>query len=131
MSFPYQMVHYSKSSLPLCTIYILVKNERIPVRVLVDSGATDTVLPLNVAIDAGFEIPERLTPQVQYGGSQANGVEINTYFEIGGRRLSADFKYVEKLEFPYGLLGRRGVFNKFNEVAFSERPKCPLVEFRW
>ena len=130
MSFPYENEERLKRKLPLCKIYLLGKNNRVPVRVLIDSGATDTILPINAAMDAGIKIPKLDFP-IQYGGGQTNGVRIRTYFEIGARRLHADIVFVEKLEFPYGLLGRKGVFDEFNEVAFSERPLYPFVEFRW
>ena len=42
-----------------------------------------------------------------------------------------DVVFVERLEFPYALLGRRGVFAQFREVAFIEKSNPPRVEFRW
>ena len=112
ITFPYILVN-RYGLLPMFDIFVIGRNnERIKTRVLVDSGATDIILPLSIAIDAGFKIPDPLDLPVQYGGSQTRGIRIETYFNIGTRRLHADIIYAERL-------------------AFSERPQYPLIEFRW
>jgi hypothetical protein len=127
----YRIIYGKNYLLPICDIFVLGRNKRIPCEVLIDTGADYSILPLNVATDAGFEIPERLNYRVDYGSSKTHGVKIKTFFEIGPRRLSADFLFVERLDFPYGLLGRITLFNQFNEISFCERLQSPKVEFQW
>ena len=127
MSFPYDL----RYMLPICEIRVLGRYARIPARVLIDSGAEYTILPSSIAVDAGLDVPPQPNFRIQYGGSQSQGFKIRTYFEIGSDILNADIVYVEEPpQFPYGLLGRKGVFNRYNEVAFSERTRNRAVEFR-
>ena len=49
------------------------------------------------------------------------GRRVRAYIELEQRRWGAEIVFVERLDLPYGLLGRRGVFAQFNEVAFLER----------
>ena len=53
------------------------------------------------------------------------------YIELEQQRLDTEIVFVERLDLPYGLLGRRGVFSRFNEVVFLERVRPPRLELRW
>ena len=59
------------------------------------------------------------------------GRRVRAYIELEQQRLDTDIVFVERLDVPYGLLGRRGVFSRFNEVVFLEKIRTPRVEFRW
>lgn len=97
---------------------------------LVDTGAVYSVFPISAAHDAGIGLAARANFEVQYGSGKEPGWLAKAYIEIDGRRWATEIVFVERLDFPYGLLGRRGVFNQFNEVAFTERVASPKVEFR-
>ena len=56
---------------------------------------------------------------------------MKVYVQLGDKRWNAEVIFVERLAFSYGLLGRKGIFNQFNEVTFLEKSKVPRVEFRW
>jgi hypothetical protein len=122
--------YHSHGLLPLCEVIILGKTRRVPVRAVIDSGATHPIFPMSAAEDAGMDLSRGKPIQMAFGGSGAPGRLIETYVEIARRRFRLEIVFVEQLTIGYALLGRRTFFNQFNEVAFIERIKTPRVEFR-
>ena len=98
---------------------------------VVDSGALCPVFPLRAAEDAGLVLPAASNFRIQYGGSVTLGRRVRVYIELEHRRWDTEIIFVEKLDLPCGLLGRRGVFGQFSEVVFLERIQTPRVELRW
>jgi hypothetical protein len=128
MRIDYQL--HSTGLLPLCEVVILGKTRRVPVRAVIDSGATHPIFPTSAAEDAGIDLSRgRLFP-IAFGASNSAGRLIETYVEIAHRRFRLEIVFVERLSIGYALLGRKTFFNQFNEVAFIERIKTPRVEFR-
>ena len=117
--------------MPLCDVYLIGPKDRARVTAAVDSGALYSVFPLRAAEDAGLVLPTVANFPIQYGGSVTLGRRVRAYIELEYRRWSTEIVFVEKLDLPYGLLGRRGVFGQFNEVAFLEKIRTPRVELRW
>jgi hypothetical protein len=116
--------------MPICDVILLGPRGRTSVRALVDSGAVYSVFPMKAAEDAGIILMGGQRMSLQYGGSTEPGMKVSVYLLLSGRRHRADVVFVERLEFPYGLLGRTGLFAQYNEVCFLERLKTPRVEFR-
>jgi hypothetical protein len=100
------------------------------VRVVVDSGATHPFFPEGAAVDAGVDLSKARPMPVTFAGSTTSGKLVETYVEILDRRLRVEVCFVEDIKLGYALLGRRTVFNQFNEVAFVERVAAPRVELR-
>lgn len=96
-----------------------------------DSGALLPIFPRRAAEDAGVSLPDAPNFPIQYGGGVEQGRRVRAYIEIRQRRLDVEIVFVERLELPYALLGRRGIFGYFNEVAFLEKVATPRVELRW
>jgi hypothetical protein len=130
VSYDYQILVGDRFPRPICEIKLYGSKRAVPQRVLVDSGAEYTIFHESVAEDLGIELANGQRMPVQYGGSTAFGTLVDTVIEVGGCRFRVDAIYVERLDFPYGLLGRRCVFSRFNEVVFLEKLKTPRVEFR-
>jgi hypothetical protein len=128
MRFDYQL--HSTGLLPLCEVIILGKERRVPVRAVIDSGATHPIFPMSAAEDAGIDLQRGGNFPITFGGSQTHGRLCETYVEIVGRRFKLEIVFVERLILGYALLGRRTFFNQFNEVAFIERIRTPRVELR-
>lgn len=129
-SFQYRIVRGSPHLLPVCDVYVLGRQGRARVTALVDTGAVYCFFPVSAAHDAGIQLPTRSNFEVHYGSGKEPGWLTRAYIEIDRRRWETEIVFVERLDFPYGLLGRRGVFNQFNEVTFTERIASPKVEFR-
>lgn len=130
---PYQ-IRWSPSGLeylPLCNVVLLGKQRRVPVPAVVDSGAVFPIFPLDAARDAGIDANKGRPCSVIFGGSTESARLVDCFFEIGGHRLRSEVAFVREIKLGYALLGRRGVFSKFNEVAFIERWANSRVELRW
>lgn len=131
LSLPYRTALGRPELLPLCDVYLIGPKERARVTSVVDSGALYSVFPLRAAEDAGLSLPAAANCPIQYGGSVTLGRRVRAYIELEQRRWGAEIVFVERLDLPYGLLGRLGVFAQFNEVAFLERIQPARIELRW
>jgi hypothetical protein len=131
LGLPYRFMLGRGDLLPLCDVYLIGPATRALVTALIDSGAVYPVFPERAAEDAGITLPKVRRFTVQYGGGTSAGTLARVYIELVGRRWETDIVFVERLDPPYALLGRRGVFARFNEIAFLERVPTPRVELRW
>jgi hypothetical protein len=130
-SHPYKIQAGRPDLLPLCDLHVIGPKGRVLQRIVFDSGAEFPIFPRRAADDAGIMLPSAPNSWVQFGGSIAQARRHPTYLELDGHRWAVDVWFVDRLELPYALLGRRGVFSQFNEVAFIERIRQPRVELRW
>lgn len=127
---PYRIVFGQAHLLPLCEIDLIGRSGRVPILALVDTGAEISVFPRKAAEDAELSLPPAPNDRVRFGGSLAPAWRLRAVLEMNEERWAADVFFVERIEFPYALLGRRGVFARFKEVSFVERTAEPRVEFR-
>ena len=128
---PHRIVAGRTELLPLCDVDVLGSRGRQPVTCVVDTGAMYPVLLAQVAEDVGLSLPKSPNFTIQYGGSVEFGRLIRVYIELERQRFDTEIVFVENLPFHYGLLGRRGVFSRFNEVVFVEKVATPRIELRW
>ncbi len=89
------------------------------------------IFPRKAGEDAGIDLSGLPDQDVQYAGSREPAWVRRAYFALGEHTFDLDIWFVERLDFPYAVLGRRGFFAKFREVAFLERIATPRVELRW
>ena len=131
-SHPYRIVAGEKYLLPICSLTLLGPGTsgRASLDVLVDTGATFSVFPNRAAEDVGLPLPRSPNFPLRFGSSVLPGRRTTAYVELDGRRFRTDVVFVERLLFRFALLGRRGIFARFREVAFLERRPSPAVEFR-
>lgn len=120
---PYRFLFGRTDLLPLCDVHVLGPRGRTRVQVVVDSGAFEPVFHVGVADDAGISLTRSALVRVEYGGSTTLGRRTRVHIELEQHRFDTEIIFVEQLVLPYGLLGRRTIFNKFNEVVW--------VELRW
>jgi predicted aspartyl protease len=128
---PYRIIFGTRDLLPLCDVQVLGPRGRARVTSVLDTGAVYSVFPARVAEDVGLPLPKSPNFTIQYGGSVTFGRRIRGHIELEQRRLDTEIVFVERLDLPYGLLGRRGIFSRFNEVVFLEKVRTPRVELRW
>jgi hypothetical protein len=88
--------------------------------VYVDSGATFTVIGAGEARDMGIDWQSGRRQMIVVG----DGSFIPTFFhdlpvQIGGIEITAPIGFSERLGVGFNLLGRTGVFNRF-EVCFND-----------
>jgi hypothetical protein len=130
----YRVVLGEPYPLPICDVYLLGPSGRIHVQAVVDSGAVRPIFPLKAAVDAGIDLSKAPSHPVQYGASRTPGWILPVRLDFGedDLRLDTSVVFVERLELPYGLLGRVGFFDRFNEVAFLHRSaRNPSFQLRF
>ena len=117
---------------PLCDIMLLGEKGPTPIQALVDSGAVRPIFPMKAAEDAGIDLAKGIEHPIQYGWSDTPGRICRVRFQLSeGTEIESSVVFVERLQFPYGLLGRVGFFDRFDEVNFVHRDKRrPYVVFR-
>ena len=125
---PYRFQLGRTELLPLCDVHVLGSRGRTRVQAVF---AFEPMFHVGVADDAGISLTRSALVSVQYGGSTTLGRRTRVRIELEQHRFDTDILFVERLNFPYGLLGRRGIFSQFNEVVFLEKVYPPRVELRW
>jgi hypothetical protein len=130
----YRAVIGESFPVPLLDVFLLGSSGRVQISALVDSGAFRSVFPLTAAEDAGIDLSKAFRQKVRYGVSGSDGWVVPVRLELGedGPKIDASALFVERLEFPYALLGRIGFFDRFNEVAFIHKSgRNPRFELRY
>jgi hypothetical protein len=125
MDIPYSIIFGEPTLRPMGRVYLLGRTKRVLVNVLIDSGADYCVFPEKAAQDAGIVLPDH-NRRVNFGDRWQEGKFVRTWFQIGEKRIATDVLFMN-LRFPYGLLGRKGVFSQFREVAFMEKTEPKIV----
>jgi hypothetical protein len=117
---------------PICDVSIFGRDRRVLVEAIIDSGAARPIFHRSSAEDAGIDLSNALRFPIQYGGSKTDGRIARVRVRLGadGPQIDTSVVFVDHLELPYGLLGRIGIFDRFNEIAFLHKLRNPRVEFR-
>jgi hypothetical protein len=117
---------------PTCSLSLLgpAAPGRTPIEALIDSGATVSVFHRSAADSVGIELPRAHNYRIGYGGSTVPGWKQRVTLDMRGQRWTCDVVFVDRLAFPYSLLGRSGVFPRWKEVTFVEQQSPAFVEFR-
>ena len=115
IEFPYTF--HKGYMMPIIPISIL--NHRT--WVLVDSGATFTILNINDARRIGIDWEQGKQQMIVVG----DGSFIPTYFhdlsiKIGEWQINAPIGFSERLGVGFNLLGRAGIFTEF-QVCFNDK----------
>ena len=118
--------------LPIRSLYLLGPKApgRTPIDALVDSGAYYSVFHRSAAEDVGIGLPLAPNFHIKYGSGISPGWKVSAHIELDGRRINPQIVFVDQLPFAYSLLGRFGVFTRYNEVSFVESTSPSVVEFR-
>ena len=111
--------------LPLLHVRLIGKNERFRTIALIDSGATVTFIPPELADAAGFDFVHKDVPAEGAGGSFMNDIcsfliEILKGSEVVHRMKGDAFVPKEANRVPYVVLGRDYLFRVY-DITFRER----------
>lgn len=117
IAFPYTL--HKGYRLPIIPVTILSHR----VWVFVDTGATFTILNIDDAHRMGIEWDRGRSQMIVVG----DGSFIPTYFhdlsiQIGQWQMTAPVGFSERLGVGFNLLGRTGVFDRF-QVCFNDRAR--------
>jgi hypothetical protein len=131
MRFDYRIVPQEPHPVPLVELLLYGPRDTVVIPAVVDSGAVRPIFPRQAADDAGIALPASPNSRIQYGIGPTRAWLARAEVSLGERRWRVEVSFVERLELGYALLGRRGVFGQFNEVAFAEKVAVPQLVFRW
>lgn len=114
---------------PIVDVYLLGPHGKVQLEALVDTGAVRPIFPQKAAADAGIKLSATANDWIQYGSGVTLARRRSVSIGLGDHMWQTDVSFVERLDLPYALLGRVGVFSEFGVVKFIERTDRPRVEF--
>lgn len=100
---------------PIIKIGIIkgVDNQPLEYEVLIDSGADECVLPIELAEIAQIDLANTETKEFRgIGGGVATGYKKQVTILLGGSQYSTPVYFSSGIK-GYGILGQRGFFEKF------------------
>jgi hypothetical protein len=95
-----------------------------------DSGAFYSIFKTGLAAQLGLDLSrakERMF--VVADGSFIPAKIVKVPIEIGGRRKIAEVAFSDRLNIGFNLLGRKDIFEAFDEIIFRESSR--EIELRW
>ncbi|MBI5098843.1 MAG: hypothetical protein HZB30_06345 [Nitrospirae bacterium] len=127
--FPYQLIN--KRHIPVIPLILHgSRNTKIRTEAFVDSGATFSIFNVDIAKSLMLNLKNAREQFFVVGdGSFIPAKVIKIPVEIGNEKIISDIAFSEKLNIGFNLLGRKGIFEYFDEIAFNEKAK--EVIFRW
>jgi len=124
----YQLLY--RRWLPIIPVVLNWRGVSVRSEGYLDSGAFYSIFKISIAAELGLDISrakERMF--VVADGSFIPAKLIKLPIEIGGRRKIAEVAFSDRLNIGFNLLGRKDVFEGFDEVIFREARR--EVELRW
>lgn len=126
--FPYKLLY--RRWLPIIPVLLTWRGLSLRSEAYLDSGAFYSIFKIGVAAQLGVDLSrgkERMF--VVADGSFIPARIMKMPIEIGGKRKIADIAFSDRLNISFNLLGRKDVFDAFDEVVFKESSR--EVEVRW
>ena len=124
----YQLLH--RRWLPIIPVLLKWRTVSVQSEAYLDSGAFYSIFKINVAAELGLDLSrakERMF--VVADGSFIPAKLVKLPVDVGGRRKIAEVAFSDRLNIGFNLLGRKDIFESFDEVIFRESRK--EIELRW
>ena len=124
----YQLLY--RGWLPIIPVILTWRGRSLQSEAYLDSGAFYSIFKINVAAELGLDLSrarERMFTVAD--GSFIPAKLVKLPIEIAGRRRIAEVAFSDQLNIGFNLLGRKDVFEGFDEVIFRESRR--EVELRW
>ncbi len=124
----YQLLH--RRWLPIIPVLLKWRVVSVQSEAYLDSGAFYSIFKISVAAELGVDLSrakERMF--VVADGSFIPAKLVKLPVEIGGRRKIAEVAFSDRLNIGFNLLGRKDIFESFDEVIFRESRR--EIELRW
>ena len=115
--------------MPIIPITLHGKEKKLEVEAYVDSGATYSIFEFEILKDLEIDISDSQRYMFVVGdGSFIPGEVVRIPVQIGEHKFFAQVAFSEKQNVGFNLLGRKSIFEEFQEVIFRENQK--EIEFR-
>ena len=124
----YQLLH--RRWLPIIPVLLKWRTVSVQSEAYLDSGAFYSIFKISVAAELGIDLSrakERMF--VVADGSFIPAKLVKLPVDVGGRRKIAEVAFSDRLNIGFNLLGRKDIFESFDEVIFRESRK--EIELRW
>jgi predicted aspartyl protease len=126
--FRYQLFH--RGWLPIIPLVLTWRRASVRSEAYLDSGAFYSIFKAGLAAQIGLDLSRaRERMFVVADGSFIPAKIVKVPVEIGGRRKIAEVAFSDLLNIGFNLLGRKDIFEAFDEVIFRESSR--EVELRW
>lgn len=119
-----------KRWMPIIPVTLAWRGALLHSEAYLDSGAFYSIFKMSVATQLGLEISQAKERMfVVADGSFIPAKLVKIPLEIAGRRRIAEVAFSHRLNIGFNLLGRKDVFEAFDEVIFRESRR--ELELRW
>lgn len=126
--FRYQLLH--RGWLPIIPLVLTWRRASVRSEAYLDSGAFYSIFKTGLADQLSLDLSRaRERMFVVADGSFIPAKIVKVPVEIGGRRKIAEIAFSDRLNIGFNLLGRKDIFETFDEVIFRESSR--EVELRW
>ncbi|MFA5404741.1 MAG: hypothetical protein WC358_07385 [Ignavibacteria bacterium] len=139
IKYNYKIVQRWIDTHPVIKFYLQGKKKSVPLFGLVDTGAYFTTLHSYFANEAGIDLSYAVNQNIDTANGIIKGKKVNVFlkfideFTNESFILKTDVVFLDTLNFTKEavLIGRAGIFNKFNEVSFSENTFNKNIKFKF
>lgn len=108
--------------MPMIPVALSYRSQTVKVEAYVDSGAFYSIFNIEVAQDLRIHFSDaKKTKFVVGDGKEITAWILKLPINIGPQSFVADIALSEELRVGFNLLGRKGIFDHFDEVAFQEK----------
>lgn len=124
----YQLLH--RRWLPIIPVLLRQRGVSVRSEAYLDSGAFYSIFKVGVAAELGVDLSrakERMF--VVADGSFIPAKLVKLPVELVGKRKIAEVAFSDRLNIGFNLLGRKDIFESFDEVIFRESRR--EIELRW
>ena len=120
---------YRRRWSPIVPLTLTSSQRSIQAEGYLDSGAFYSVFRLELLIHLGLQPRQGKTRYLVVGDGSFIPVHIfKLSVEMLGERFVAEMAFSDRLGVGFNLIGRKGIFDHFDEIIFRERRR--EVEFR-
>ena len=129
LAFPYQQRHYHW--LPIIPITLFGPAGPLQTEGYLDSGALLSIFDQTLATLLGMPLRHARVQRFIIGdGRFIHGHVVTLPMQIGPRTFRTSVAFSSDLKVGFNLLGRRELFEQFEEVAFQEKRRQVILRYR-
>lgn len=129
VAFPYQRRHHQW--IPLIPVTLAGPAGALQVEGYLDSGALMSIFDRAIPELLGLPLTHARVQRFIVGdGRFIHGHVVTMPMQIGPLRFRAPVAFSSELKVGFNLLGRRGLFEQFEEIAFQEKRRHVVLRYR-
>lgn len=128
LTYPYQRRHYHW--LPIIPVTLFGPSGSLQVEAYLDSGALMSIFDQVIAQTLGLALTHARAQRFVVGdGRFIHGRVITLPLHVGPKTFRVPIAFSSELKVGFNLLGRRGLFEQFDEIAFQEKRRQVVLRY--